>query len=449
MSDTPDISERAIEVLKSNDRGLYTVPAEELYPHQWLWDSCFIAIGQRHYDVERAKMEILSLLRGQWSNGMIPHMIFSRHNKYSTDRNTWRSWVSPFAPDDVLTSGITQPPMLAETVVRIGEKLSLADRRSWYRQVIKELIAYHEWLYLERDPHNEGLTLQVHPWETGLDNTPPWMSELHQHLLPGWIRFLQKTRLELAVGLFRRDTRVVPASQRFSNIDSMALFDAQRRLRRKEYNIDRILSHSLFAIQDLAFNSIFIRANDQLMAIAKTLRMDLPDTLLEKVKLTKKSFEDLWDPYTESYYSRDFVTHKLIKEPSVASLLPLYAGCISPEKAALLVKSIENEHIFGPAHPIPSVPLNSPWFKQECYWQGPTWFNTNWLIIDGLKRYGYHDHAEALIESSLELVKDGHFYEYYDPINGKPLGSPNFSWTAAVALDWLSPKAAKPSMPKI
>lgn len=437
MSDTPDSSERAIEILQRNDKGLYTIPATKLYPHQWLWDSCFIAIGQRHYDVERAKMEILSLLRGQWSNGMLPHMIFSRDMEYKNDRNVWRSWISPYAPDDIVTSGITQPPLLAEAVVRIGEKLPLPERRSWYRQAFPALLSYHEWLYRERDPHEEGLTLQIHPWETGLDNTPPWMSELHEHLLPWWVRILQKTRLELVAGWFRRDTTVVPAAERFSNIDAMALFDAQRRLRRKEYNIDRILDHSLFTIEDLAFNSIFIRANDNLLSIAKTLRADMPEGLLKRIALTRKALDELWDPYTEMYYSRDFVNHKLIKEPSIAALLPLYAGCISKERAALLVKSIENAHMFGPAHPVPSVPLNSPWFDPKRYWQGPTWLNMNWLIADGLMRYGYKDHAEALIESSLELVQDGHFNEYYNPLTGEPLGVPNFSWTAAVVLDWL------------
>jgi hypothetical protein len=438
MSDSaPDLSERAIEVLKKNDRGLYTIPAAKLYPHQWLWDSCFIAIGQRHYDTERAKMEILSLLRGQWANGMVPHMIFSRGREYKRDHDTWRSWVSPFAPDDLVTSGITQPPMLAEAIVRIGAKLPLPERRSWYKQCLPALIAYHEWLYRERDPHEEGLTLQIHPWETGLDNTPPWMSELHEHLLPWWVRVLQKTRLEIVVGWFRRDTQIVPAAQRYSNIDAMALFDAQRRLRRKEYNIDKILDHSLFTIEDLAFNSILIRANDIVLDMAKTLRAEVPETLHGRMELTKKALEELWDPYTESYYPRDFVTHKLIKEPSVESLLPLYAGCITPERAAALVKTIENEHMFGPAHPIPSVPLNSPWFDAQRYWQGPTWMNMNWLIADGLKRYGYKEHAEALIESSLELVKDGHFNEYYNPLTGEPLGAPSFSWTAGVVLDWL------------
>src|SRR5205814_4601976 len=97
--------------------------AGDLYPHQWLWDSCFIAVGLRHLDVERAKLEILSILRGQWSNGMVPHMIFTPGPGYRQKRDIWRSWLSPFAPDGVLTSGITQPPLLAEAIVRIGEKL--------------------------------------------------------------------------------------------------------------------------------------------------------------------------------------------------------------------------------------------------------------------------------------------------------------------------------------
>lgn len=447
----PDLSEQAITLLQKNDRGLYTIPSDGLYPHQWLWDSCFIAIGIRHYDIERAKIEILSLLRGQWSNGMIPHMIFSKGLEYRSDRNAWRSWISPFAPDDVVTSGITQPPLLAEAVVRIGKKLDMPERRSWYRQVFPALLAHHEWLYRERDPHQEGLTLQIHPWETGLDNNPAWMSELHEHLLPGWIRILQKTKLDFVAGLLRRDTQMVPRDQRYSNIDAMALFDAQRRLRRKEYNIDKILDHSLFTIEDLAFNSILIRANDLLIDIAKVIRADIPVPTLDRMALTKAALEELWDPYTEAYYPRDFVTHKLIKEPTIEALMPLYAGCISPERAELLVKSIENNHMFGPVYPIPSVPLNSPWFDPERYWQGPTWINTNWLIADGLKRYGYKHHAAALIESSLELVENGDFNEYFDPLNGTPIGAKNFSWTAALTLDWISDSQklkAKSATPK-
>src|SRR5476649_1165870 len=113
MQDMPELLEQAKGVLEMNDRGNYTIPAHGLYPHQWLWDSCFIAIGLRHDDVERAKTEILSLLRGQWHNGMLPHMIINPNSgERRRNGNIWRSWLNPNAPDDVTTSGITQPPIL-------------------------------------------------------------------------------------------------------------------------------------------------------------------------------------------------------------------------------------------------------------------------------------------------------------------------------------------------
>lgn len=440
--DNGDIFDAAAAVLKQNDRGLYTIPAGP-YPHQWLWDSCFIAVGLRHLDIERAKTEVLSLLRGQWSNGMLPNMIFNPGREFRHDHNIWRSWVSPFAPDDVKTSGITQPPMLAEAIVRIGEKLPLIERRSWYRQVWPNLLAYHEWLYRERSPHDEGLVLQIHPWETGLDNSPPWMSEMQNHLLPAWIRVVRATKLDAVIGLFRRDTRHIPSSQRLTTIEALAFFSAQRRLRRKTYNSAAILNRSLFAIEDLAFNSILIRANEHLTNIARSIRAEVPTDLQKSMQLTRQAFEKLWDPYTEMYYPRDFVTHRLIKEPSIATLLPLYAGCISKERAALLVKMLENERTFGPPYPIPSTPLNTPWFSEERYWQGPAWFNTNWLIIDGLKRYGYRHHAEALEEVMLELIERHGCYEYYNPINGNPLGARDFSWTAALTIDIIKSRESK------
>lgn len=433
----PTLAEQAAEVLKINDRGTYTVPAENLYPHQWLWDSCFIAIGLRHLDTERAQLELTSLLRGQWTNGMLPNMIFSDDSPYRRDRNLWRSWVNPSSPDGVATSGITQPPMLAEAVWQIGQKLTITERRSWYKQLLPHIIAYHQWLYNDRDPHQEGLVLQLHPWETGLDNTPPWMFELHDHLMPGWVRAIRASHTDGLITLFRRDVHYVPPGQRFTTLEVLSLFDAQRRLRRKAYDTSRILDHGLFSIEDLSFNCIFIRANQRLQELAKTIRYELPTKLSENMEKSEHALESLWDEYAGSYWSRDFITHRLLKQPSIASLMPLYAGSISQERAELLVRQLENDHVFGPAYPVPSVPLDSPSFDPERYWQGPSWMNTNWLIIDGLKRYGFKDHAAALTETSLEMVRRSGFAEYFDPNTGEPLGAHNFSWTAALTLDLL------------
>ncbi len=442
MQDYPELLAQMTEVLRMNDRGDYTQPAHGLYPHQWLWDSCFSAIGWAHIDVARAQRELLSLLRGQWHNGMLPNIIFRAEAKYRTDRNIWRSWINPNAPNDVSTTGITQPPVLAEAVIRVGAQLDWPERRSWYATMWPALLQYHQWLYNERDPHHEGLTLQIHPWETGLDNSPPWMSEMHEHLLPFWIRLIEKTRLDTVITLFRRDTQSVPMDERFSTIEAITLFDAQLRLRRKGYDISKILDHGLFAIEDLAFNSILIRANHQLRSIAKSLKEEIPAELDIQMKRTETVFDQLWDEYSGQYYSRDFITHRLLKIPTVTTLLPLYAGHITKERAGQLVKLLEQEHAFGPAYPVPSVPVDSAWFRPKLYWQGPTWVNMNWLIIDGLKRYGYNDHAAALTESTLEMVARSGASEYFDPLTGEAAGAENFSWTAALTIDLLkSPPA--------
>lgn len=434
----PTTRQAAAAVLATNDRGgLYTVPGAKLYPHQWLWDSCFVAIGLRHLDVERAKTELYSLLRGQWSNGMLPNIIFNDDKAYARDRNAWRSWINPQSPDHVATSGITQPPMLAEAIVQVGASMHAHERHAWYKSVWPALLAYHQWLYAERDPHGEGLVLQIHPWEVGMDNTPPWMAYLHDHQLPGWIRALQKLKLIGLVSRLRRDAQTIPLDERFDTVEILALFDTQRRLRRKAYDSTKILDHSLFLIEDVAFNAIFIRANSQLRDIAKVLDQKLPDGLAEHMQLTETAFEKLWDEPTKQYYSRDFITHNALKESSVATLLPLYAGTISQERAEQLVRLIESDKAFGPAFPLPSTPVNSKWFQPMRYWQGPTWLNINWMVIDGLRRYGFHDHAAALTDLSLEMVEKSGFAEYFDPITGEPLGTDNFSWTAALTIDLL------------
>jgi hypothetical protein len=58
-----------------------------------------------------------------------------------------------------------------------------------------------------------------------------------------------------------------------------------------------------------------------------------------------------------------------------------------------------------------------------------------------LRRAGYKDHANALTETTLEMVKRSGFAEYFDPVTGEPLGAHNFSWTAALVLDLLKQKS--------
>src|SRR5690606_32685545 len=63
------VLQQAREVLAANDRGCFTVPTAPLYPHQWLWDSAWIALGWAESDERRAWAELESLFSAQWADG--------------------------------------------------------------------------------------------------------------------------------------------------------------------------------------------------------------------------------------------------------------------------------------------------------------------------------------------------------------------------------------------
>jgi len=59
-------------VVDFNWTGHYTQPGPRLYPHQWSWDSAFIAIGYARYNQNRAVKELNHLFSSQWENGLLP-----------------------------------------------------------------------------------------------------------------------------------------------------------------------------------------------------------------------------------------------------------------------------------------------------------------------------------------------------------------------------------------
>ena len=71
------LAARAAYLLRGNDLGMMTTAAPLLYPHMWSWDAAFVAIGLAPLSVERAVVELDTLLSAQWANGMIPHIVFA------------------------------------------------------------------------------------------------------------------------------------------------------------------------------------------------------------------------------------------------------------------------------------------------------------------------------------------------------------------------------------
>ncbi|WP_131747865.1 glycoside hydrolase [Frankia sp. Cppng1_Ct_nod] len=429
----------ALRVLADNDLGDATKPSSTLYPHQWLWDSCFIAVGLRHVDPERACREILSLFRGQWPNGMIPHVIFSGSGEYHAGPDRWRCDLVTTTPGRVQTTGVTQPPMIAEAVVRVGEMLAPARRREFYRAVYPGLVRYHSWLYSERDPDDTGLISLVHSWESGMDNTPTWM-ELTRRGAPIPLRLVRWFNGDGALDVLRRDTKEVPAGQRLSATDLFTLYHLVGELRDARYDFGRIRTTRIPLVQDVAFNAILIRANHHLRDIAGGIGQDLPAHLDRAARRTAAAFATLFDD--GMYWSRDARSGQLIRRPTIAGFLALYAGVVPAAGVTDLVARMTAPR-FWPAHGIASVPTDDPSFQPRCYWQGPVWVNMNWLIADGLDRAGAAELAERLRADTVNMIAGaGGLYEYYSPLDGAGVGSNHFSWTAALLIDLLEQRDA-------
>jgi hypothetical protein len=440
-----DLEAGARGVLERNRRGSWTCPSISLYPHQWLWDSCFIAIGLASYDPQRAAGELRALFRGQWANGMLPHMVFSDHVKDIGSRRIWQSKKNPLAPREVDTSCVTQPPLPAIASWRVAQALPAPDRRLFLAELYPKLVAYHAWLYDERDLHDSGLITLIHPWECGLDTTPPWMQALGRMPLPWWLRVAARLDLARTVRRIRNDTRYIPAAERPSDDDGLRMLVLATRAKKYNFRLDRMPRRRSVLIEDLSFNAILAAANRSLKLIARDLDRPFSSALQKNFRRTDAALEQLWDEPSGQYYSRDAVTGELIKVPTIATFLPLWAGTPSRVRVERLIELLHKPTSFWPRYPVPSVPVDAPQFREAGYWKGPTWVNMSWSIAEGLREYEHFELAEELRLRILELVEHAGFSEYFSPLTGEGYGADDFSWTAALVVDLLARDDTAPS----
>lgn len=432
-----DLAARAREVLEHNRRESWTCPSTTLYPHQWLWDTCFTAIGLARHDPQRGARELRALFRGQWANGLLPHMIFVGDGDAGS-RRMWSSKKHPLAPRDVDTSCVTQPPLPAVAVQRVAAALPVADRVAFLAELLPKLVAYHAWLYKERDPHDMGLVTLIHPWECGLDTTPPWMETLGRMQLPAPLRMAIRLHLARLLRALRRDTRYLPAAERASDDDGLRMLLLVARAREHGFELERMPRDRSVLIEDLAFNAMLAVANRSLELIAAETGDPLPSALVRRFHRTDAAFEQLWDEPSGQYFSRDAVTGELIMVPTIATFLPLWAHIPSAERATRLIELLRDPAAFWPLSPVPSVPVDAPQFQEARYWKGPSWVNMNWAIAQGLRTYEEHELADELDRRTVGLVEHAGFFEYFSPLSGDGYGAPDFSWTAALTVDLLA-----------
>jgi hypothetical protein len=424
------LAARAAYILRDNSTGVITKAAPALYPHQWSWDAAFNAIGLATVDPPRARLELDSLLRGQWRNGMIPHIVFDpAADGYFPGPRRWDcAAVSADAPRNVPTSGICQPPVHAIAAARI--LAAEPDGKEWAAAVYPKLLAWHRYLARSRTDRVSGLITLFHGWESGMDNSPRW-DQPYAAVRPG-PDLPPYQRLDTAL--------VADAAQRPTDAEYDRYLWLVEQAKRAGYDPARMRGGCDFQVGDALFTAIFAAASDELAALADRLAATEAAELRGYAAAARTAV--LAQVGQDGLAADvDVRTGQRLTAQTVAGFAPLIAGGIQADYRDRLVGAL-----FGPSwagHPDLSWPLppstspSSAGFRRVCYWRGPVWPVMTWLLGWALGRDGDTTSAARLRAASLDQLGGGEFAEYYDPFDGTPLGSANQSWTAAVALDWL------------
>lgn len=434
MNDEPFGSQRflveaAARLLAENSSGDFIRPSSGQYPHQWNWDSAFIAIGLRHLDPSRARSELLALVRGQWSNGMLPHIIYhDGASSYFPNPEFWGTDGVASAPA-IPTSGFTQPPILATAVRSLVERSGAVSGEPFAREMFPALMAWHRWLHKARDPNGSGLVAIIHPWESGTDNSPRFVAAL------------DRLGAVTPPPYLRKDQHFVAPAERPVSGDYDLFMHLIGRYRDLAWDDDLLYEEAPFLVQDVLFNSVLHRAERDLLALAKGLGEDTAE-IEGWLSAARSGFGRLWDETSGLYFDWDVRADEPLLENTCASLSPLYAGVCEEGRAKRLVTDhLLNEAEYAPGEGsrffLPSVSKSSMHFEPRRYWRGPIWLNINWLLFKGLREYGFGDEAAALRDDTIDLARRSGFVEYYDPRDGSACGAARFSWSAALVIDLL------------
>jgi alpha,alpha-trehalase len=152
----------------------------------------------------------------------------------------------------------------------------------------------------------------------------------------------------------------------------------------------------------------------------------------------------LWNQDQGLFFDFDFVTSRMSGYKYVTTFYPLWAGLATPEQAKRVVNHLE---LFEQPGGIAMSTVES-----GAQWDLPYgWGNIQMLVVEGLRRYGFHADADRISYKFLSTVaenfrRDGEIREKYNVVTrsseahanlGYQMNVVGFGWTNAAFLELL------------
>ncbi len=352
----------------------FCVPNGQVYPHQWLWDSCFHSIIWAHLGSERAVVELSGALAHQADDGFVPHMVYWHEPDLHAD--FWgRSRLST----------ITQPPMYGHAVAQlVGAGLAVpADLVERARAGLLHLFG--------RPRTPAGLVPVFHPWETGCDDSPRW----DDFFGPDPEADRRERKAELVAGLtvgaggHAVDGRFVVGSIGFNAL--------------------------------LAWNAAELSSIDDPSGPLADLAADLTVAIADRWR------RDRWvdDRPTEALDPAGATS------VAVRTLDALLATLVDPRPEAF--DQLVDPGAFGARFGPRGTHRQEPTYRPDVYWRGPAWPQLSYLMMVAAERAGLDGTARSVARRLVDGAASSGFAEYWDPETGRGLGAVPQTW-AGLAL---------------
>jgi alpha,alpha-trehalase len=161
----------------------------------------------------------------------------------------------------------------------------------------------------------------------------------------------------------------------------------------------------------------------------------------------KEAMDELmWDRMRGLYYDYNYVKEKRGNVSSLAAYFPMWAGMVTEKQAAQLVKALRRFENKGGLATTDALPLGQyvPG-SMPVQWAFPNgWAPLQFIVVEGLLRYGYHEDAKRIamkwLKGNLDWFNEHHvFLEKYNVVNpekppqkGVYPSQTGFGWTNAV-----------------
>jgi hypothetical protein len=385
MLEESEIRVRARRVLDDHwdeERG-HTYPNASIYPHQWLWDSSFVAICWHHAGEHvRARRELSGVMSAQFPDGFVPHIRYAEPNH---DRG----------PLDHCSS-YTQPPIYAHAARVLAESGPLPEG------LTDKIGDSLDWLWRRRRT-DDGLLYLVHPWEAGTDDSPRWDDWIAPYIGVDDPSTLRWDRPNWTVF----DWHLVDTT----------VFDEQG-----------VGVHStVFESAAAGYNALYAHACAELAALTGKTRWQQRSTELATLmdELLWNEEEGLW-------------SDRPVLGGGPAAHIPTLDGVLGalatedPAKAERALDQLLDPTRFAAPYGPTFVARDHPAYEAGAYWRGPAWMQMSYLAALAARRWGRDDIVTAIRASSRAAVEHSRFSEHWNAETGQGDGPTPLTWSALV-----------------